>query len=121
MQLPAPAKLYCPTGQMEAVADVDPTGQEYPAVHAPLHVDDVRPGEPPHTPGPHGTQAEVPPRPYLPTVTGTEEDLLRGCRHGIFTYTQHSAQSTSHGCTEHRGLATEHKPQTAVVRPVVAP
>jgi hypothetical protein len=44
VQAPAPAREYCPTGQMEAVADVDPAGQAYPAVHAPLHVDDVRPG-----------------------------------------------------------------------------
>ena len=36
LQALAPAKLYCPAGQMDAVALVDPAGQVYPAAQLPL-------------------------------------------------------------------------------------
>ena len=34
----APVPLYGPAGHMEAVADVEPMGQEYPAVQSPVQV-----------------------------------------------------------------------------------
>ena len=37
MHADAPVPLYCPAGQMEAVADVEPAGHEYPAVQSPVH------------------------------------------------------------------------------------
>jgi hypothetical protein len=38
VQEPAPAREYVPAGQMDAVGDVDPEPQAYPAGHVPLHV-----------------------------------------------------------------------------------
>ncbi len=40
---PAPARLYLPAGHTDAVALVDPAGQEYPAVQGPLHAAELRP------------------------------------------------------------------------------
>jgi hypothetical protein len=54
VQDPAPAPLYCPAGQMDAVALVLPAGQAYPAVHGPLHVATVRPTLAPYLPAAHG-------------------------------------------------------------------
>ena len=42
-QFPAPAREYCPGGHGSDVPFVDPLGQAYPAVQAPLHVGDVSP------------------------------------------------------------------------------
>jgi hypothetical protein len=39
----ARAPLYWPGGQRDAVAFVDPAGQAYPAVQAPLQVDEFKP------------------------------------------------------------------------------
>ena len=55
-----PPVLYCPGEHAAWVGDVDPTGQEYPAVHAPLHVDDVRPADDPYDPATHEEHAEDP-------------------------------------------------------------
>ena len=48
VQDPDPATEYLPAGHWLAVADVDPMGQAYPAVHAPLHVEDVSPAVAPY-------------------------------------------------------------------------
>jgi hypothetical protein len=42
---PAPAWLYCPAGQMDAVALVDPTGHAYPAVQFPLQTAVLKPSK----------------------------------------------------------------------------
>ncbi len=39
----APPVEYCPVGQMDAVGNVDPAGQAYPAVHGPVQAAVVRP------------------------------------------------------------------------------
>jgi hypothetical protein len=61
----APPKLYCPTPHTDAVADVDPAGQAYPAVHWPLHAGDVRPGTAPKLPALH---MPVQPATVMPAV-----------------------------------------------------
>jgi hypothetical protein len=43
VQVPAPARLYRPTGQMDAVALVDPAAHACPAAQGPLHVDAFSP------------------------------------------------------------------------------
>jgi hypothetical protein len=40
---PAPSKLYDPVGHIDAVGDVEPAGQLYPAVHGPEQVAAVKP------------------------------------------------------------------------------
>ncbi len=40
---PAPAKLYVPSGQIDAVEFEDPAGHSYPALHSPVHDADVSP------------------------------------------------------------------------------
>ena len=50
---PAPARLYCPAAHRVAVADVDPAGQAYPAMHAPLQLDPVSPPTDPNLPTVH--------------------------------------------------------------------
>ena len=49
-----PPAAYCPAGQIIAVEDTDPDGHMYPALHGPLHCDDVRPVPEPYRPGSHG-------------------------------------------------------------------
>ncbi len=44
---PAVDKLYFPIGQTFCVEDVVPGGQKYPAVHTPLHVEEVNPVDEP--------------------------------------------------------------------------
>ncbi len=43
LHAPAPARLYCPAGQTDAVALVDPAAHAYPAVQLPLQVAVLRP------------------------------------------------------------------------------
>jgi hypothetical protein len=43
VQAPAPAAAKLPAAHRVAVALVDPAGQAYPGVHAPVHVDSVSP------------------------------------------------------------------------------
>jgi hypothetical protein len=43
VQLLAPARLYCPGPQMDAVEFVLPAGQMYPAVQLPEQAAEVRP------------------------------------------------------------------------------
>ena len=61
VQVPMPATLYCPAGHVNCVVDVEPTAHAYPAVHAPLHADDVRPGVAPKAPAGHAVQVPTPP------------------------------------------------------------
>jgi hypothetical protein len=75
VQTAAPAREYCPATHWVAVADVDPTGQEYPAVHAPLHVDDVRPADDPYDPAAHG--------PVQPDAATPTEDPKRPAGHAV--------------------------------------
>ncbi len=53
VQLAAPAKLYRPGRQMEAVALVEPAGQKYPAAQGPLQANEVKSGLLPQYPEPH--------------------------------------------------------------------
>ena len=53
MQADAPVPLYCPAGQMEAVAEVEPEGQMYPALQSPLHAAVLRLVVAPYLPGAH--------------------------------------------------------------------
>lgn len=53
MQADAPVPLYCPAGQMEAVAEVEPEGQMYPALQSPLHAAALRLVVAPYLPGAH--------------------------------------------------------------------
>ncbi len=75
----APAKEYCPTGQMEAVADVDPAGQVYPAEQSPEQVDKICPG-PPYRPAAQGPEQAADARPvvlpYVPAGHCAVQDAL---------------------------------------------
>ncbi len=53
VQDPAPAREYCPAGQMDAVGDVDPATHAYPAVQLPEQDAVVRPVEAPYVPAGH--------------------------------------------------------------------
>jgi hypothetical protein len=53
---PAPARLYVPGLHCNVVPLVDPAGQAYPAMHAPEHVEAVRPEKEPKRPGSHGPE-----------------------------------------------------------------
>jgi hypothetical protein len=64
---PAPNRLYQPTGQMAAVALVEPATQRYPAVQFPLHAAFVRPCTLPNTPAGQSMHAAAPDRLYWPT------------------------------------------------------
>ncbi len=68
VQVPAPARLYCPAGQMDAVALVDPTGHAYPAVQAPLHVEVLSPTTEAlnHVPAGHAVHVAAAVRLYCP-------------------------------------------------------
>jgi hypothetical protein len=56
VQAQAPAREYWPAGQAGVgVADVEPAGQAYPAVHGPLHAAVVRPVVAPYAPGGHAS------------------------------------------------------------------
>ncbi len=62
----APARLYLPAAQTDAVALVDPAAQACPAVQLPLHVGDDRPGTAPYRPAAHAAvhAADVSPVPF---------------------------------------------------------
>ncbi len=62
----AAARLYCPGGHVPWVADADPGGQKYPAVHVPEHADDGKAAEAPNLPSGHSSHAPAPPRLYEP-------------------------------------------------------
>ncbi len=68
---PAPARLYLPAGQMEAVADTLPSGQAYPGWHGPLHAAVVRPEALPYRPAAQAVQAPAPPVENLPAGHAT--------------------------------------------------
>jgi hypothetical protein len=51
---PALPVEYLPTGQIAAVALVDPATQKYPAAHVPVHDEDDRPDTAPYRPAGHG-------------------------------------------------------------------
>ena len=53
-QLPAPDKLYAPTGHTTAVSLVLPAGHAKPAVQLPLHAAAVTPSTLPNLPAGHG-------------------------------------------------------------------
>ncbi len=62
VQFAAPARLYRPGGQMDAVALEDPAGQLYPAEQGPLHADEFRPtvDASDQKPAGHGEQLAAP-------------------------------------------------------------
>jgi hypothetical protein len=47
-------RLYFPDGHSTDVADADPAGHAYPAVHTPVHVFTVRPAVEPNRPAGQG-------------------------------------------------------------------
>ncbi len=51
---------------MPWVADDDPGGQKYPAVHVPVHTDKTNAAEAPNLPPGHGSHAPAPARLYVP-------------------------------------------------------
>ncbi len=86
-QAPAPPVLYCPTGQMVAVALVDPAGHAYPGAHAPLHALVVSAGVPqrPAAQGPSQVDTVRPPRePY--------------CERAIVTTNERTHRKWTHKC-----------------------
>ena len=64
--VPAPPVLYWPVGQMDVVADADPAGHAYPALHDPLHDAVPIAAVAPYKPAWQSTQVEAPARLYLP-------------------------------------------------------
>ncbi len=62
----AAARLYCPGGHVNWVVDADPAGQKYPAVHVPVHTDDVNAAMAPNLPPGHGSHTPAPARLYEP-------------------------------------------------------
>jgi hypothetical protein len=70
-QLTAPARLYRPAGHASAVALVDPAGQVYPAVHAPLHSAVPTAAVAPNSPAGQSTHAVAPPKLYRPAGHAT--------------------------------------------------
>jgi hypothetical protein len=71
MQLFAPAKLYCPGPQMDAVELMLPGGQMYPAVHAPLQLAVARPAVLPKAPPGHKLHTPAPLTLYVPGAQST--------------------------------------------------
>ena len=59
-----PAKLYLPTGQGDAVGDVEPAGHTYPAVQLPLQPAVPMPDTAPYRPALQFVHAPVPPKLY---------------------------------------------------------
>jgi hypothetical protein len=68
VQVPAPAREYWPAAHVTAVAEVDPTGHAYPAVHCPLHDDVGRPWADPKEPAGHWMHDAAPARAYVPAA-----------------------------------------------------
>ncbi len=68
LQMPAPSRLYCPAGQMAAVALVDPATQKYPAAQLPLQLTDGRPAVAPYVPAGHRLHWPAPPALYWPAT-----------------------------------------------------
>jgi hypothetical protein len=66
LQDPQPAELYCPAGQMDWVAEVEPYQQAYPALHTPGHAAAVLPGVADHRPASQGLQEAEPAALYCP-------------------------------------------------------
>ncbi len=64
LHAPAPAKLYCPSLHIVAVALVLAAGHAYPGLHAPLQLAEVAPG-PPHRPAMHAPLQANDPRPCM--------------------------------------------------------
>ncbi len=62
----AAARLYCPGGHVPWVADADPIGQKYPAVHVPVHADETNAAEAPNLPSAHGSHTPAPAKLYVP-------------------------------------------------------
>ena len=56
----APPVLYVPSGQMDALALVEPATQAYPGKHAPLHKAVVNRGADPNLPPGHALQIAAP-------------------------------------------------------------
>lgn len=77
---PAAPVLYCPTGQTEAVDDVDPLGHAYPALQGPEHVDVVRAVEDPNCPGGHDEHDGAPPVLYCPIGHAVAVDVVDPAR-----------------------------------------
>ena len=61
---PDPLTLYLPTGHTDAVDDVDPATQKYPAVQLPLHPAVVMPDTSPYRPALQFVHTPAPPTLY---------------------------------------------------------
>jgi hypothetical protein len=59
-----PLTLNVPTGQGDAVEDVDPATQAYPALQLPLQLAVVKPDTLPYRPALHSVHALAPPTLY---------------------------------------------------------
>jgi hypothetical protein len=59
---PAPARLYLPAGQTDAVGLLDPATQAHPAAHNPLQAAEVSPDTLPYRPAGQGVQDPAPSR-----------------------------------------------------------
>ena len=65
---PAAAKEYCPTGQMAAVAFVDPATHAYPGTHVPEHTATGMADTFPKRPAGQSAHTLAPNREYLPAT-----------------------------------------------------
>ncbi len=121
LQTAAPDTLNVPTGQIDAVALVEPKSQAYPATQLPLHAADVSPATDPYLPPGHGVHDPAPPSLYVPAThraaVGVVDPATHACpaEHGP----EHAADGRP-GDAPYRPAG--HGPlHAAVVRPGDAP